>query len=52
MMGASARSQDGGCLGLYEKEGRAWVRGYQVPGAGGTRFRDGEIFNEPIQNLK
>jgi len=36
---------------LYEKDGRVWVRGYQMPGAGPGRFRDWEIFNQPLQTL-
>ena len=36
---------------LFEKDGQAWVRGYQIPRGGSKAgpFRDWEIFNHPVK---
>jgi hypothetical protein len=37
---------------VYSKGGQIWTRGYQLPVGRASRYRDWEIFNAPIQELK
>jgi hypothetical protein len=36
---------------LFEKDGQVWTRGYQMPSAKKSRFRDWEIFNLPAKEI-
>ena len=37
---------------VFEREGKVWARGYNLPTGKKTRWREFEIFNSPIQALK
>jgi len=37
---------------VFEKEGKVWARGYNLPTGKKTGYREFEIFNSPIQDLK
>ncbi len=37
---------------IYEKENKVWARGYKLPSSKKSRFKDWEIFNCPIDELK
>lgn len=37
---------------VFDREGKVWARGYNLPSGQKTNFRDFEIFNFPIQDLQ
>lgn len=36
---------------FYLKDGKIWVRGYKIPSADKSKFRDFEIFDQPLENV-
>ncbi len=36
---------------FYFKEGKIWVRGYKIPSPDKSKFRDFEIFDQPLENI-
>jgi len=35
---------------VYKKDGKIWARGYKLPSAKKSKYRDWEIFNTPVEN--
>ncbi|MBA7520246.1 hypothetical protein ES705_12339 [subsurface metagenome] len=36
---------------IYSKDNRVWVRGYKIPSGDKSKYRDFEIFNEPLDKF-
>jgi hypothetical protein len=37
---------------VYEKDGQVLARGYKLPSNNKSKYRDWEIFNTPIRDIK
>jgi hypothetical protein len=46
------KNKDLAITAIFEKEGKVWARGYNLPTGTKTGHRGFEIFNSPIQDLK
>ncbi len=46
------KNQNLAVTAVFEKEGKVWARGYNLPNGAETGYRGFEIFNSPIQDLK
>jgi hypothetical protein len=45
-------AQDLVLTAVYEKDGKAWARGYRLPSERKSKYRDWEIFNVPLSELR
>ena len=46
------KNKDLAVTAVFEKEGKVWARGYNLPTGKKTGYRGFEIFNSPIQDLE
>ncbi|MQY78201.1 MAG: hypothetical protein GH151_03275 [Bacteroidetes bacterium] len=44
-------NMDFGITAIYSKDGEIWVRGYKIPSDYKSKYRDFEIFNEPLDKI-
>jgi len=45
-------AEDRAITSVYEKDGQVWARGYQLPTNGNKKYRNWEIFNQPVKGMR